>query len=149
LLALLATLLESYDARRTAYHLAALDQARTKSALFNSQMQSGSSRSPDGRSNSESSRSAGSSTKSCNGDFATVAGDSGALANDELELGQRLWLRAEKVDVIGDDVADALDELRECAGEYRTGDSMTAMSPSRPLLVDNLGNEKERVLLML
>lgn len=65
---------------------------------------------------SSSSLSAGSSTRSCNGDLVRFAGESGVVARDELELGHLLWLRFEKVEVMGDEEVDAPDESRECAG---------------------------------
>ena len=83
------------------------------------QMHNGSFGSHDSRSGNASSRSAGSSTRSCSADFVRFTGESGVVASEELELGQRLWLRCEKVEAIGEDVFDAPDELRECAGEIR------------------------------
>lgn len=83
-----------------------------------------------------------------------MRGESGALTSEEVELGQRLWLRVEKVEVMGEDDVDAPDELRECAGEGWWAAS--AMSQA-PLLVSasslgrvrSRGKEKERRLLML
>lgn len=68
------------------------------------------------------------------------------VASDELELGQRLWLRLENVEAIGEDVLDAPDELRECVGDGRYGDSI--LSSSCFAVVD-LGKVKERILLIL
>lgn len=65
-----------------------------------------------------SSRSKGSSTRSWRVVFeaGAVAGESGLVTSDEVELGQRLWPRVEKVGVIGEDALEPAEESRECAG---------------------------------
>ena len=42
-----------------------------------------------------------------------LAGESGVVAREELELGQRLWLRLELEGVIGEDALEAPEESRE------------------------------------
>ena len=61
----------------------------------------------------------------------------------------QLHPRVVAVDVIGDDVVDAPDELRECVGDGRYGESTPVISLSVGLAVMILGNERERILLML
>lgn len=45
-----------------------------------------------------------------------LTGESGEEATEELELGQRPWLRVEKVGVTGEEALDALEDSREWAG---------------------------------
>lgn len=70
------------------------------------------------RSKSVSSRSKGSSTRSWRVVFevGAVVGESGLMTSEEVELGQRLWPRVEKVGVIGEDALEPAEESRECAG---------------------------------
>ena len=82
-------------------------------------MQNGSAAVVDGKSYRPSSRSAGSSTRSWRADFGRFTAESGEVANDEVELGQRVWLRLGDEGVIGEDaleVPEAPEESRECFG---------------------------------
>jgi len=80
----------------------------------------------------------------------TLTGESGVDASEELELGHRVWPREENVELIGEEALDALEELRECAIAAIYGDpELDKLSSSRRFEVLNLGNVKERILLML
>lgn len=75
-----------------------------------------------------------------------MLGESGEAASEELELGQRLWLRLEEVGVTGR--LDAPEEWRECAGVRCKGESH-AISFSLCLMTGIFGKEKERILSIL
>ena len=71
------------------------------------------------------------------------------MASDELELGHRLWLRKEKVGVMGVDAFDATDEFRECPGldGDKHGDAAILLSMfSRSIEVEIRGSIGERML---
>ena len=106
---------------------------------------------PSGESPTFSSLSAGSSTRSSNADLLTLTGDSGVETSDELELGQRLWLLAENVGVMGDEAHEVPESLRVCAEAERYGDLDAAISSSSGFLDAECsrGNEKERIMLIL
>ena len=75
----------------------------------------------------------------------------GEVANDEVELGQRVWLRLGEDGVIGDDaleVPDAPEESREC-WETRVCDESLGSILSSCFRGATLGNEKERTRFML
>lgn len=64
---------------------------------------------------------------------------------EEVELGHRLWLRDEKVDVMGDERVEAADESRECDGETSVGLDIVSLSSCLVIL----GKDRERMRRML
>lgn len=52
----------------------------------------------------------------CNGDLVRFVGEFGVVVRDEFELGYLLWFWFEKVEVMGDEDVDVLDEFCECVG---------------------------------